>query len=340
LPYGITSIGEKAFYDCPALSYINILSTVTSIDDSAFTGSNNVTIYGESGSYAQQYAQDKSIPFVSVTAPKVSVWADTNFTKMSGDNYTIKFKIDQPGRVSITIYDGYNNTIRNIFKEQQYSGAGTYRVEWDCRDNDGKSVKARYYDVHVKITNAHELADEAIKNMRLYYEQSVTGLTLSDQEISITQGDQFQLVATLLPVDISVGVMTWSATDNAVATADQAGKVTAIAPGSTTITVEAGGFTDACVVTVLEKEQPAVAAVSEPEAASESTVPATPIPSAKPKPGGDHEDKAVAGDEGDAQGSFLDVWLWVIIGVVVLGVLAFVFFFVRKRRKAKNITQA
>ena len=60
----VVSIGPRAFADCKNLTELVIPATVQTIDDTALEGSTNVTIYGESGSEAQRFADANSIPFV------------------------------------------------------------------------------------------------------------------------------------------------------------------------------------------------------------------------------------------------------------------------------------
>ena len=60
----VVSIGPRAFADCKNLTELVIPATVQTIDDTALDGSLNVTIYGESGSEAQRFADANSIPFV------------------------------------------------------------------------------------------------------------------------------------------------------------------------------------------------------------------------------------------------------------------------------------
>ena len=73
LPNTITSIGEGAFSGCLSLERIAIPTSVTSIADDAFGElldeyysveiKNRLTIVGESGSYAEQYAQKMGVNF-------------------------------------------------------------------------------------------------------------------------------------------------------------------------------------------------------------------------------------------------------------------------------------
>ena len=60
----VVSIGPRAFADCKNLTELVIPATVQIIDDTALEGSENVTIYGESGSEAQRFADANNLPFV------------------------------------------------------------------------------------------------------------------------------------------------------------------------------------------------------------------------------------------------------------------------------------
>ncbi len=59
----VTAIGDYAFADNPALRWVYIPASVTSISDSAFSGCSGVELRGPSGSAAQAYARKMGIPF-------------------------------------------------------------------------------------------------------------------------------------------------------------------------------------------------------------------------------------------------------------------------------------
>ena len=65
LPLNITSLYYRTFVNCTGLTSVFISDSITNIDD-AFRGCDQVTIYGYKGSYAEQYAQENSIPFVAL----------------------------------------------------------------------------------------------------------------------------------------------------------------------------------------------------------------------------------------------------------------------------------
>lgn len=81
---------------------------------------------------------------------------------------------------------------------------------------------------------------------------AVTGVTLVPDNVSLTEGEIQQLAATVLPANASNRAVTYSSSDETVATVTSGGLVTAVAAGSATITVTTidGSFTDTCAVTV------------------------------------------------------------------------------------------
>ena len=80
----------------------------------------------------------------------------------------------------------------------------------------------------------------------------VTGVTLEPETATLDPGGTDQLTATVAPDDATNPAVTWSSSNESVATVDASGLVTALAGGSATITVTTtdGGFTDTCLVTV------------------------------------------------------------------------------------------
>ena len=68
LPESVTEIGDEAFDFCYDLTAIYIPKTVNKIGERNFTYS-DLTIYGVSGSYAEKYAKENSIKFVSGRIP-------------------------------------------------------------------------------------------------------------------------------------------------------------------------------------------------------------------------------------------------------------------------------
>ena len=80
----------------------------------------------------------------------------------------------------------------------------------------------------------------------------VESVSLDKTSLELTEGETAQLNATVLPETATNRNVTWSSNAPGVATVDSSGKVTAVAPGTATITVTTadGGKTATCVVTV------------------------------------------------------------------------------------------
>ena len=83
----------------------------------------------------------------------------------------------------------------------------------------------------------------------------VTSLTLDRTTLTMTEGDTQTLTATVKPDDATDKTVTWTSSNTSVATVD-GGKVTAVAPGTATITAKAGDKTTTCAVTVEKKVVP------------------------------------------------------------------------------------
>ena len=77
-----------------------------------------------------------------------------------------------------------------------------------------------------------------------------SAVTLDATEKEVYPGDEFTLTATVSPDDVTDPTVTWTSSDEAVATVDATGKVTAVAPGEATVTAACGEAKATCAVTV------------------------------------------------------------------------------------------
>lgn len=78
---------------------------------------------------------------------------------------------------------------------------------------------------------------------------AVESVTLNKTELTLEVGDEETLTATVTPDNATNKTVTWSSSNNAVATVAN-GKVTAVAAGTATITATADGKSATCTVTV------------------------------------------------------------------------------------------
>lgn len=92
IPSSVKSINASAFSSCRNLQSIEIPASVTSISSNAFYKCPNVVICGKKGSYAQAFAKNNKIPFVTVKITKVK----TNKTSLKlgiGSTYMLKTSV-------------------------------------------------------------------------------------------------------------------------------------------------------------------------------------------------------------------------------------------------------
>ena len=81
----------------------------------------------------------------------------------------------------------------------------------------------------------------------------VTGITLDKTEVSIKEGESVTLIPTVKPDNATNKAVTWTSSNEAVATVDTDGKVTGVKAGSATITATANdgsGKSASCSVTI------------------------------------------------------------------------------------------
>ena len=86
-----------------------------------------------------------------------------------------------------------------------------------------------------------------------------TGITISKKTLTLTEGEDETLTATVLPSNATNKTVTWTSSDTSIATVSSAGKVTAVAEGTAIITVSTfNGYKETATVTVEAKEIPII----------------------------------------------------------------------------------
>ena len=116
------------------------------------------------------------------------------------------------------------------------------------------ALKAGNATIEVKTDDGGKTATcEVTVNAKVY---PVTGVTLDKTSVEMTEGDELTLTATVNPDNATNKNVTWSSSDNSIASVSN-GKVTALKPGKATIEVKTddGGKTATCEVTVSKRPQ-------------------------------------------------------------------------------------
>ena len=142
-----------------------------------------------------------------------------------------------------TVVDTKSSTWLTV--EPSSGSAGTVNMKVTAQPND--TDKSRSATVTIKsgsMSKSFSVTQEA-KPAPV----AVTEVTLDKTELSLKEGESETLTATVKPDNADDKTVTWSSSDEAVATVEN-GKVTAIKEGTATITAKAGEKSATCKVTV------------------------------------------------------------------------------------------
>lgn len=129
IPDSVTTIGSKAFFECPSLTKVVIPASVISIVEGIFTGSDNVIIYAEPGSYAETWAKENNVSFVPYDFSDES----TQYTIDVSDLADMKYTEDE--MVEITFQHELNADVMN--------NQGTILL-WQKINGEWKKIKTIY----------------------------------------------------------------------------------------------------------------------------------------------------------------------------------------------------
>lgn len=111
LASGVTSIAANAFDSCTMLKSVYIPPTVTAIEVGAFNNCTALTVYGESGSYAQSYTTRYRIPFLAESAPTATVKPTETPVVTPMVNGDFEYEILNGTSVVITAYKGNGGAV-------------------------------------------------------------------------------------------------------------------------------------------------------------------------------------------------------------------------------------
>ena len=217
LPEGTQTIGEGAFYDSDALTTVSIPDTVTSMGTKIFYDCDALTDVDWGAGYASipdsTFEHCDALPSLVVPAGVTAI-----------RNNAFKNCVDF---TSITLPRSMAEIADSAFsypgKMTIYGLTGTY-AETYARE---KGITFVNQDVHA------------------------TSVTLSETNLTLYTGATVQLTVSVAPENCTE-LLTWSSSDESVATVSEDGLITAVGMGSTKIEVTTGTMTASCNVTVLQ----------------------------------------------------------------------------------------
>ena len=255
LPRFATTVAANAFAEDTKLREVTIPSTVTSIQTNSFSYPTKLTVYGIAGSYAEQHAKERKMTFVAVDGTKV----DSIAFKQS------VYEFSASGSGSYFIPE-----MEILPKESVEPITFTSSDESIATVNNGKVTFKGYGTATITATTASgKTAACTVKINR-----AVSGVRLDYSKLSLKTGETAALTATVYPANAANKAVKWISSAPDVASVDQTGKITALKPGITTITVETedGGYTATCNITVIDSSIVSVTGVKLSATVAELTI--------------------------------------------------------------------
>ena len=217
IPYGVTSIGSSAFYDCDALETVDMANSVTSLGSSAFKHCDvlkNVKLSRNLTSIPSE-AFRECAELEQIVIPYFTTKIEANAFN-SSPKLT---KVVVHEKLASINTSAFSYADRTVF----YGPTGSYTNTW-CTDNGYSFVE------NTAVT---------------------TKVTAAESSVTIPKGKTYMLDFDIAPIDFHE-VITTKSSNTAVATVDETGKITAVAPGTATIKIIVGGASASCKVTVTQ----------------------------------------------------------------------------------------
>ena len=155
--------------------------------------------------------------------------------------WRLKGSFNIPDETSATENDGTDTNNQQL----TYTGVKTV-----TRFSDGKRAKGIVIDERDGLADVSEFFDKVQTPDTLPELAIVQAISVAPTTASITVGAAETLTATVTPSTFTD--VTWTSSDESVATVSAAGVATGVSAGTATITATAGGKTATCAVTVTE----------------------------------------------------------------------------------------
>ncbi|MDO5292707.1 MAG: cellulase family glycosylhydrolase [bacterium] len=193
---------------------------------------------------------------------KVASWGDETYMNSQMKKMYDKFVangypvvIGEYGAIDKTQGDSTNNTYRAYFCESLCKYAKQYGmvpVYWDNGYNGNYGFGL--FDRSTKKVTQQGIIDAIMTYYGDSKTNTSTAIKLDQSAMSIYVGDEKKTIsATLTPAD-SQDKITWTSSDETVATVNAKGQVTAVSIGTATITATANGHSASCKVTVPQNQ--------------------------------------------------------------------------------------
>ena len=227
---GITKIDDKALYNCTSLKKLYLPDSLESVGEKALYGCTKVYIYAKDGTVAKEYATNNGIE--SYESAKIEL-DKSNIILYRGENAVLV--------PTVTMLDGQVN-------EEAV-------ISWESSDTSIVEVENGMITVvnpgSATITATCE-GHEAICNVNVYYK--LEGIEFEKAEYSVDINETSSELNVLYNPGNTTDErkLSWTSSDESIATVDENGVVTGVTKGEVTITAYSQyGYETACKINVL-----------------------------------------------------------------------------------------
>ena len=232
IPYNVTTIGDSAFSVCLNLTEISIPRRTTSIASNAFSYPRKMTVYGAIDTYAETYAGSKGMTFTAVDIPaEIITLNETDITLDKRVNFQLIAAISPMNFTDEVVWTSSNENIATV------------------------SETGLVTSIYGGTTTITVTAGEKSASCELVVFQPVESLRLSERSVTLNEGEIKELVPAITPENATIKELSYSSSDESVATVDNNGVITAVSQGEATITAVTTDGTNrsvTCEVTVVK----------------------------------------------------------------------------------------
>ena len=197
------------------------------------------TVTGETGIYMKAGSLNISGGTISGTGAKADYRYNGNGFYSTGDALVVDNCIYPGGAPVVNITGG-------DFSSINADPVGSYKMSDDTTQSGGPEntvtgfIKGGSFSKmpdQVLLADGYECKESGGKYIVTASTVPVSGISLSQTELTLAIGGTATLKATVLPTNATNPAVAWASSDKAVATVDNSGNVTAVGVGETTITV-------------------------------------------------------------------------------------------------------
>ena len=264
IPESLTEIKAYTFYSCSSLASIEMPSSITYIDDYAFSGCSSlkeVHINDLSAWFGIEFGYD------NIGANPLCCGGNLYLNNVELADLVIPENVSAipansfagSGVTSVTFHEGVKSLSYEAFKncKSLTSVIALSPIAPTMGSNAFKSISSSaVLTIPSGSTSSYEDAGWTSyfsSVVEIKEDVLATSLALDITEASLAPNETLTLTATLLPEDVTNSALSWTSSNESVATVDANGVVTTVADGEATITVsttDGSELSASCKVTV------------------------------------------------------------------------------------------